>query len=99
MYNQPKSVGQKPGCPKQKGPLQYKKPDTDPFLHYSTSPNEPHKSTLTQTASINNTSQLSTASCAHPTASVNILTGYHRTYQLHEHSALSTMIVLQSYKL
>ena len=37
MHNQPKNVGQKPGCPKQKGPSQYKKPDidsyVDPFLH------------------------------------------------------------------
>ena len=76
MHNQPKNVGQKPGCPKRKGPSQYKKkPDidsyVDPFLYQSSSSNEPHGSTSSRTTSVSDTSQLTTLpSYSHPTASI-----------------------------
>ena len=76
MHNQPKNVGQKPGCLKQKGPSQYKKPNIDsyidPFSHSSSS--ESHGNILSQTqstASISSISQLSTIpSYTHSTSSI-----------------------------
>ena len=64
MHNQPKNVGQKPGCPKRKGPSQYKKPDidsyVDPFLHNFSSSEPLGNVQMLSTASSSSTSQQST---------------------------------------